>query len=100
MFFNIKGAEEYGLTLRSIDDALTINKKITELVDSKENAVDKEKKEIVIVGGGATGVQLAGALADFVNKSRVYTCVKEYIMFLKVFRILIQYYINIAVIFG
>ena len=71
-FFDIKGAEEYGLTLRSMEDALTINKKLNSLAKQIKNnskTVDAEKMQVLIVGGGATGVQLAGAIADFVISS-------------------------------
>ena len=71
-FFDIKGAEEYGLTLRSMEDALTINKKLNSLTKQIKNnskTVDAEKMQVLIVGGGATGVQLAGAIADFVISS-------------------------------
>ncbi len=71
-FFGIKGAMEYALTLRSIDDGLTIYNKASKLLSKNiheknnrhELGKDKETKNIVIVGGGATGVGVAGALAD------------------------------------
>jgi len=71
-FFNIQGAMEYALTLRSIDDGLTIYNKASKLLGKSthgnnnrlELGKSKETKNIVIVGGGATGVGVAGALAD------------------------------------
>jgi NADH dehydrogenase len=63
-YFNIKGAEENSLPLRSITDASLIYDRINSAVDS-----DK-KQSVVIVGGGATGVSLAGALSDFINERR------------------------------
>src|SRR5919197_1364172 len=63
-YFNIKGAEENSLPLRSITDASLIYDRISSIVNS-----DK-KHSVVIVGGGATGVSLGGALSDFINESK------------------------------
>lgn len=63
-YFNIKGARENTLPLRSISDASLICEKVRVLIKSNE------KHNIVIVGGGATGVSLGGALSDFVNESK------------------------------
>jgi NADH dehydrogenase len=53
-FFGIKGAKEYSQSFRSLDDAIKLQKKIQNLKDSN----------IIICGGGATGVSLAGALSE------------------------------------
>jgi NADH dehydrogenase len=53
-FFGIKGAKEYSQSFRSLDDAIKLQKKIQNLNDSN----------IIICGGGATGVSLAGALSE------------------------------------
>jgi NADH dehydrogenase len=63
-YFNIKGAEENSLPLRSITDASLIYDRVNSIVNS-----DK-KQNVVIVGGGATGVSLGGALSDFINESK------------------------------
>jgi NADH:ubiquinone reductase (H+-translocating) len=63
-YFNIKGARENTLPLRSISDASLICDKVGALIKSNE------KHNIVIVGGGATGVSLGGALSDLVNESK------------------------------
>jgi NADH:ubiquinone reductase (H+-translocating) len=63
-YFNIKGAEENSLPLRSITDASLIYDRISSIVNS-----DK-KESVVIVGGGATGASLGGALSDFINESK------------------------------
>jgi NADH:ubiquinone reductase (H+-translocating) len=63
-YFNIKGARENTLPLRSISDASLICEKVRALIKSNE------KHNIVIVGGGATGVSLGGALSDFVNENK------------------------------
>src|ERR687888_306715 len=63
-YFNIKGARENTLPLRSISDASLICDKVRALIKSNK------KHNIVIVGGGATGVSLGGSLSDFVNESK------------------------------
>jgi NADH:ubiquinone reductase (H+-translocating) len=63
-YFNIKGAEENSLPLRSVTDASLIYDRVSSIVNS-----DK-KESVVIVGGGATGVSLGGALSDFINESK------------------------------
>jgi NADH dehydrogenase len=52
-FFGIKGAKEYSQSFRSLDDAIKLQKKIQNIKDSN----------IVICGGGATGISLAGAIS-------------------------------------
>ncbi|MFL6376320.1 MAG: NAD(P)/FAD-dependent oxidoreductase [Nitrososphaeraceae archaeon] len=63
-YFDIKGARENTLPLRSISDASLICDKVRALIKSNK------KHNIVIVGGGATGVSLGGALSDFVNENK------------------------------
>ena len=63
-YFKIRGAEENSLPLRSISDASMIYDRISTLIKLNK------KQNIVIVGGGATGVSLAGALSDFIRDSK------------------------------
>jgi len=63
-YFNIKGARENTLPLRSISDASLVCDKVRALIKSNK------KHNIIIVGGGATGVSLGGALSDFVKESK------------------------------
>src|SRR5215213_3542031 len=60
-YFNIKGAKENSLPLRSV--ASLIYDKVSEFIKSNNN------HDIVIVGGGATGVSLGGALSDLIKDS-------------------------------
>jgi NADH dehydrogenase len=62
-YFNIKGAKENSLPLRSVADASLIYDKVSEFIKSNNN------HDIVIVGGGATGVSLGGALSDLIKDS-------------------------------
>src|SRR5918994_7926865 len=63
-YFNIKGAKENSLPLRSITDASLIYDRVRGLIRSNN------KHNIVIVGGGATVVSLGGALSDLINDSK------------------------------
>ena len=63
-YFKIRGAEENSLPLRSISDASMIYDRISAPIKLNK------KQNIVIVGGGATGVSLAGALSDFIKDSK------------------------------
>lgn len=53
-FFGLKGAKEYSQSFRSLDDAIKLQKKIQTLKDYN----------IIICGGGATGISLAGAISE------------------------------------
>jgi len=53
-FFGLKGAKEYSQSFRSLDDAIKLQKKIQNLKDYN----------IIICGGGATGISLAGAISE------------------------------------
>ena len=54
--FGIPGVLEYGLMLKTFEDALKIRTAVTEVLKKKEDA------HIVVAGGGATGVELCGEL--------------------------------------
>jgi NADH dehydrogenase len=66
-FFNIKGAKEYSLTLKSLPDALRIRNQIEFAVQSRQMDINKKVVRIVIAGGGYTGLELAGELRGLIN---------------------------------
>lgn len=70
-FFGNKELEKNALTMKSTEDALFLRNKILLDYESALLTADYEKRQgyidIVIVGGGATGVELAGALAEMRN---------------------------------
>jgi len=81
-FFGVSGASEYAYTLKNLDDAKRIKNRVIDSFEAAERL--SEEKEIrdqlrfVVVGGGPTGVELAGELADYINDElyRVYPHVR------------------------
>jgi len=69
-FHGVPGAAEHALPLYSLPDALKLREhvlKLLEEVDKKPALVDEGALNFCIVGGGATGVELAGALAEMLH---------------------------------
>jgi NADH dehydrogenase len=60
--------EQYAQGLKSLDDALNIRNQVLLAFEQAENSLDAAERErwmtITVVGGGATGVELAGAFAE------------------------------------
>jgi NADH dehydrogenase len=67
--------QEHAPGLKTIDDALRLRSKVLLAFERAEHAADPEERRrlmtIAIVGGGPTGVELAGALAELVKGSFV-----------------------------
>jgi NADH dehydrogenase len=66
-FFNTPGADQHALPLYTMEDALRIRRHILtrfEAVDKNPALIDEGALTVSIVGGGPTGVELAGALVD------------------------------------
>ncbi len=59
-YYGIPGAKEHTLTLKDLDDAVKIKNRLLEVHES-----------CVIVGAGATGVELAGEIAEFKKGMRI-----------------------------
>jgi NADH dehydrogenase len=69
-FFRTPGAEEHALPLYSLDDATALRSRIISLfeeADRDPDVIDKGALEFVVVGGGPTGVEIAGALAEMID---------------------------------
>lgn len=70
-YFGIPGVEEYSYGFKSINEALKIKKNLHSIIANHKVSTLKEMKEnlhIVIVGGGASGVELAGEIVSFMKK--------------------------------
>src|SRR4051794_16037410 len=68
-FFRTPGAAEHAFPLYSLDDAQQLRSRIIgafEDADRDPTLLDQGALNFVVVGGGATGVEVAGALADMI----------------------------------
>ncbi|MGV1007516.1 MAG: NAD(P)/FAD-dependent oxidoreductase [Dermatophilaceae bacterium] len=66
-FFGTAGAAEHAFPMYSLDDAERLRSHILAVLESayeRPELIDKGAMTFVIVGGGATGVESAGALAE------------------------------------
>jgi NADH:ubiquinone reductase (H+-translocating) len=69
-FFGTPGAAENSFPLYSLDDATRLRSRILglfEQVDRDAELIKRGALNFVVVGGGPTGVEVAGALADMIN---------------------------------
>lgn len=94
--FNTPGVKEHALFMKETADATVFKDHILErleeaaylhaldgdlTVSPAEEQALREKLTFVIVGGGPTGVELAGELTDFLNSegAKMYSFIKKYI---------------------
>ncbi len=71
-FFRTPGAEEHAFPLYCLDDAQRLRSRIIgvfEAADRDPGLIEQGALNFVIVGGGPTGVETAGALADLVHET-------------------------------
>lgn len=77
-YFGLKNIEQNALGMKTTGEALTIRNTIIKNFEKALNTNDKHEQEsylnIVIVGGGPTGVELAGAIAEM----KKYVLPKDY----------------------
>ena len=69
-FFGTPGAAEHAFPLYSLRQAVILNSQVIavfEAADRRPSLIDEGYLTFVIVGGGATGTETAGALADMVR---------------------------------
>lgn len=71
-YFGMKNIKEWSIPMKSVSEALYLRNRIIANYEKAINTFDEGEKRalmnIVIVGGGPTGVELAGAMADLKNK--------------------------------
>jgi NADH dehydrogenase len=71
-FFRTAGAEQHAFPLYSLDDAKRLRARIIGLfeeADRDPSLIEKGALNFVVIGGGPTGVELAGALADLIHET-------------------------------
>ena len=72
-FFGIPGAEQYAFQLKTLNQAISLRNHLLSCFETAsflENYARREKLlTIAIVGGGATGVELAGSLVELITNS-------------------------------
>jgi NADH:ubiquinone reductase (H+-translocating) len=69
-FFHTPGAEEFAFPLYSLDDAERLRSRVLQLfqdVSNKPELVDEGALNFVVIGAGATGVEISGALAELAH---------------------------------
>ncbi len=69
-FFGIPGAAEYSLPLYTLRDARRLRNHVLrrfERADDDPAAVERGELTFVVIGGGPTGVEVAGALAELLD---------------------------------
>lgn len=70
-FFNIPGVDEHCVSFKSIADAVTVRNHVIRHFEAATSETDPVRRHqllsFVIIGGGPTGVELAGQLADLVH---------------------------------
>ena len=65
--FGIPGVAEHALGMKTIHEALTIRAEVMRRFEDLCRFNDDTKLGIVVVGGGPTGVEMAGALAELIR---------------------------------
>ena len=69
--FGVPGITQHAVGLKSASDALAVRTRILEsfeMVDADPALISTGALTIVIVGGGPTGVEMAGGMAELINR--------------------------------
>ncbi|HXY92816.1 MAG TPA: NAD(P)/FAD-dependent oxidoreductase [Acidimicrobiia bacterium] len=69
--FGVPGVREHALPLKSLEDATRVRSMVLqrfEATDRDPSLVEEGELRVVVVGGGPTGVELCGALAELFTK--------------------------------
>lgn len=72
-FQGVPGAKEHAFPLRSLEDAIALKHHLLQCIERAAQTSDPAERRqylmITIVGGGATGVEMAGALVELCHQS-------------------------------
>ncbi len=70
-YFGVPGADEFAFPLYGLEDSIRLRNHILSLFEASDSVpelLDEGVLNFVIVGGGPTGVEVAGAMAELVDK--------------------------------
>jgi NADH dehydrogenase len=71
-YFGNDGARRHTLPLKQLEDGIAIRNRVVDMLEKASTTTDQTQRTsmltFVIVGGGATGVETAGALADLLHR--------------------------------
>lgn len=79
-YFGVSGASEYTFPMRSLPEAIALRNQIFSSFEQAAKTFNVEERQrlltFIIVGGGTTGIELAGALSELINSAlrRDYMC--------------------------
>ena len=66
-FFGVAGAAEHSMSLYTRRDAVALRNTLLDALERRNEGLTNPELDVTIVGGGATGVELAGTLAELRN---------------------------------
>ena len=64
---DIPGVAQHTLTFRSLEDALTLKARLAQLVQVQKLQPPATPTQVVVVGGGPSGVELSGKVKDYLE---------------------------------
>ncbi len=72
-YYGTPGAQENTLTLKNLNDALTIRRTLIDACEKAAHIADTDERKkilsIAVVGGGATGVELGAEIIEFLEET-------------------------------
>ncbi len=72
-FFGVQGAEDHAYPLKSLDQAIALRNQILYCLERASYEKDPQERRrwltFAMVGGGPTGVEFAGAIAELINET-------------------------------
>ncbi len=66
-FFGVVGAAEHSLSLYTRRDAVALRNTLMDALERRNEGLTNPELDVTVVGGGATGVELSGTLAELRN---------------------------------
>jgi NADH:ubiquinone reductase (H+-translocating) len=72
-FFGNRSALQHALPMKGLEDAVTIRHRVIDALEAAANLSDPDERRAMVtfavVGGGATGVETAGALSEYLHRT-------------------------------